>query len=415
MKYLRRRRNVFEYYRRLPQAVRRATGKQFFVKSLGTRSQAEAKDLMAYAEVEFHETCKALLAEPKGPEADFQAEVDSVVAYLKQHRGESVHETLAQYLEVSVDRHIGKVSDDKIHFGLKQIKQARQPRLTDLLDSHLKALANKGSSQHTIKTRRRRVQQFIDWTGKQLVSELTADDGWSYADVIATMPVGQKTKKDELIALRAWWQYGVDNRYCQGEVFPRAGKRFPQSGREADKRNPWTPEEAERMLQALDGEVRSLFAIALYTGMRSAEITNLKKADCLVENGHVAGLKVTSGKTKSSKRTVPVHPAIQDLVDGLYEKADDSLFTRSGNWLNQKFSVTKCEQFPGRPDLVLHSCRHLVQTSLGAAGVSPTVVDQIMGHAGHGIGRQVYLAGLPLANLREALSLHSLGAVDSLV
>jgi len=38
----------------------------------------------------------------------------------------------------------------------------------------------------------------------------------------------------------------------------------------------------------------------------------------------------------------------------------------------------------------LHSFRHTVETELGFAGVSPTIVDAITGHAGQGVGRKVY-------------------------
>jgi len=145
--------------------------------------------------------------------------------------------------------------------------------------------------------------------------------------------------------------------------------------------------------------------IAFYTGMRVAEIAQLRPADVITENNHpllwldpARGMRL---KTPSSRRKVPIHTELLRL--GLLQLADaqraqgamsllpDCPAPVAGDpgkqlskWLSGRF--LKRVGVEKRPGLGFHAFRHGLKTRLREAGVPQEVSERILGHASPGVG-----------------------------
>jgi len=161
--------------------------------------------------------------------------------------------------------------------------------------------------------------------------------------------------------------------------------------------------------------------LGLYHGNRLEEFAQLRREDIKEEDGlwffdiNDEGDKQL--KNEQSKRQVPLHPEVRalgfldyvrevapsdgDLVfPGLRPSGPDNklgyLFTKW--WSRYRRGIGLYEK-----GLDYHSFRHGVSTKLYAAHVPDAYVDVLTGHEGQGIGRKVYLKGLPLNELYAAI------------
>lgn len=215
---------------------------------------------------------------------------------------------------------------------------------------------------------------------------------------------------------------------------PFAGLAVLEGGKEAESREPWTPEELPTLFAS---PIFTAYAVppgdtalnrkagldaaywvpllCLYTGARPSEVCQLWTDDLSdVRDSEGQSLLVLefrknnergqSLKNPSSWRALPVHSKLMELgfkdyLQAIVERQGVAgpLFPaiprsgkngpggQFGQWFGefkkaQGFNATK----------TLHSFRHTVETELGFAEVSPTIVDAITGHEGQGIGRKRY-------------------------
>jgi integrase len=149
--------------------------------------------------------------------------------------------------------------------------------------------------------------------------------------------------------------------------------------------------------------------LAAYTGARPGELAQLWTDDIAEsEGGLVVEFRANASreqrlKNAASWRAIPLHSALIDLgfreywqaiaaegVGPLFPAArrmkHHTAAAKFGDW----FGEFKRAQGFDSAKKTLHSFRHSVETELGFADVSPTLVDAITGHAGQGIGRKVY-------------------------
>ena len=154
-----------------------------------------------------------------------------------------------------------------------------------------------------------------------------------------------------------------------------------------------TQEEIERIFATAKGEVRVLFAVGLYTGLRLSDAISLTWGDIKGDVVYVKTMKT------GSKVAIPVHPRLrkalgargraEDLVcPGLYEvyrrqgrssisKKYRRLFTRCGIDTSLKVSPDGM----ARPLCGFHSLRHTFVSMCTAAGVDRTIVQALVGHS----------------------------------
>lgn len=161
---------------------------------------------------------------------------------------------------------------------------------------------------------------------------------------------------------------------------------------------PLTPDRAGQILDAVAGNpYEALYVLLLGSGMRVGEATALDWRDVDLDSHTV---RIRSGKTRASVRTVPIPAFVADALRAHRARSPivgqaEPVFRgqRKGERLRVDY-VTK--HFPelleraGLPRMRAHDLRHGTATLLLAQGVPMRVISEQLGHANPAITANVY-------------------------
>ena len=147
--------------------------------------------------------------------------------------------------------------------------------------------------------------------------------------------------------------------------------------------------------------------VAMYSGMRLDEICNIQKA-------HISDncFRVLEGKTKASRRAVPVHPVIEPLVERFLDSSKNDYlikgiksggYDKKRSWNFQK-KLTRLRKKLGMPEgVVFHTLRNTFATKLENLGIPTNHINKLMGHKHNNMSLDVYSAGLAIEPLVESI------------
>ena len=161
---------------------------------------------------------------------------------------------------------------------------------------------------------------------------------------------------------------------------------------DAHVRRPLERNETDDMLAAAKGEMKTLVAVCLYTGLRLGDACLFKWEDLRGDAAYVLTAK------RDRKVAIPIHPKLAEAIGERKEagfvmpgiaaryqmKQGPSNVSRSVKRLIARCGITtsvKGRNGRMRPDATAHSLRHAFVTRAIEAGVPPHVVQQIVGHA----------------------------------
>jgi integrase len=158
-----------------------------------------------------------------------------------------------------------------------------------------------------------------------------------------------------------------------------------------------TPKEIARLLDVADEPYRSLYRLAVYSGMRRGEICALRWSDVDLHKNvvHVRrtrgrvkdgdGYRVMEGpvKTRASRRTIDVSRPVLLALPGSDVEGDYVFRNRDGGPLdpdNLDRAFKRHLTAAGLPSVRLHDLRHTHASLLIAAGVHPKAIQARLGH-----------------------------------
>jgi integrase len=175
----------------------------------------------------------------------------------------------------------------------------------------------------------------------------------------------------------------------------------------------FSPKDVARIYQAaLDGgdqPLADLIALGAYTGARINELASLKVEDVTESQS----LLVRDAKTKAGIREIPIHPAIQGLVERLKRHAQDGYlipgsgenkYGNRGDHLSKRFGRLKATLGYTKGSEVFHSIRKTLITLLENAGVPEGIAADIVGHQKQTMTYGLYSMGTSLENKREVIA-----------
>lgn len=141
--------------------------------------------------------------------------------------------------------------------------------------------------------------------------------------------------------------------------------------------------------------------IMLYTGMRSAELRQLKRSDVKVRQKYI---DITQSKTKAGIRIIPIHPRIWPLIERRLAgntkyllSADLLSYAQLAGRFKSVMQAIKCKH-------TTHDCRHTFATWLDDADANYNAKRRLLGHAANNVTDGVY-THKALQQLRAAIKL----------
>lgn len=204
-----------------------------------------------------------------------------------------------------------------------------------------------------------------------------------------------KTFNDYRAILLQMWNALAEEAKCEGKN-PFEG--IPRKERDTFRRRELTVEELARVLSSVNGEMRVLFAIGIYTGLRLGDAVRLSWGDVDLVRGFVtvkprktekhgtivriplpATLRAVLLETPPAKRCGPIVPGLL----GIYSTTDTRLVTRVQAVFEAAGIRTTVDGGRGRKavEVGFHSLRHTYVSLAANAGVPLAVVQSIVGHS----------------------------------
>lgn len=169
----------------------------------------------------------------------------------------------------------------------------------------------------------------------------------------------------------------------------------------SDSRRPFTLDELRRILAGADEEMRSLILFGLYTGQRLGDLARLARANIDIEAGEIHLTTAKTGRVVRVPIAAPLLSHIEALPAGddpkayLHTRAAFSSQPANSNrfgdllasvGLTAPRAHTAKEQGKGRAarratsQISFHSLRYTATSLMKNAGISPAIVQDIIGH-----------------------------------
>lgn len=160
---------------------------------------------------------------------------------------------------------------------------------------------------------------------------------------------------------------------------------------------PFTTQAINRLWR-LSPPLHDIPLILLYTGMRASELINLKARDI---NRKQRTIKITSAKTKSGIRTIPIHDRIWSILerrlDTVYVIQECRTYSSFSKEFNKAMRAINAKH-------TTHDCRHTFATRLDNEGANYNAKRLLLGHASSNVTDGVY-THKSLGQLRKAIRL----------
>lgn len=237
--------------------------------------------------------------------------------------------------------------------------------------------------------------RLIPHFGETQLGALTQPDLHAYVRDLLAEGLSPSTVRNTLMPLRIAYREAV----AHGEVAvnPVTGLHLPSSATKRDRIA--DPDEAERLLAALPDEDRTLWATALYSGLRRGELMALrwrdvdKKAGVLRVDATRGSYDPRSGtfgppKSRAAVRAVPIIARLRPYL-AKRGRADALVFSRDGSPgrpFSSETAVMRARrawaaQDPPLEPLGLHEARHTFASYLIASGANAKAVTTALGHS----------------------------------
>ncbi len=160
---------------------------------------------------------------------------------------------------------------------------------------------------------------------------------------------------------------------------------------------PFTTQAINRLWR-LGSPLNNIPLILLYTGMRASELINLKARDI---NRKQRTIRITSAKTKSGIRTIPIHeriwPIIERRLNTIYVVQECRTYSSLSREFDKAMKAINAKH-------TTHDCRHTFATRLDNEGANYNAKRLLLGHASGNVTDGVY-THKSLGQLRKAIRL----------
>ncbi len=241
--------------------------------------------------------------------------------------------------------------------------------------------------------------------GDTRLSELTRADLQDFVDQLLDRQLAASTIRNTMNPLQAIYRYAVRRELVA--INPTREVDLPAARGRRERIT--TAAEAARLIVALPGSDRPMWATAFYAGLRRGELQALRASDIDLGRSEIAVQRSwdqyegpISPKSRAGIRTVPILAVLRDHLDARALRSGSALVFGRGTdepfapkaiadrakraWAEANQDEREAAEREGRdPDplqpLTFHECRHTFASLLIDAGVNPKAIQEFMGHA----------------------------------
>ena len=191
---------------------------------------------------------------------------------------------------------------------------------------------------------------------------------------------------------RVWKELGSKFNLKAGIWDGFAKKRVPKKS----PRRALTNEEVQQLLmKAETSDMRTLIALGLYTGLRISDCANMKWESVDFKNAMLHVVPIKTEKFNDEPIDIPMHPALMNVLKKIERRGEFVSEENARTWKKGKLSgnvvkllkscgiTTSVEDEKGRmrSKASFHSLRHTFISMAINSGMSPMLVQKIVGHS----------------------------------
>ena len=447
--YLKKRHNVWWLRIRIPANAKEIMGKTELWKNLKTRDLAEA-NMKKHKEIGLmYEEIAQALRDYEGIADKLSKEVQiyKYAEYLREAKitsgGNDIEDTSIikrDLLEGKLEKVYGsKVAEAILHSDDPQW-EGKEPdalvgknfiesfKISDKTYSSLslvskKFLAEEYKSLKNSSFRRKKthIQNFINWTSDRDITKIDKKIVGEYiTSIINKNNPAPATISNIVSNVGSLFSWAEGRGYI---VFnPFYNLKLPKKNKVSQGRKPWSDENIITFLKSELIGVNEFIAtcVSLYSGMRLDEICNIQKT---VINDNC--FKVLEGKTKASRRKIPIHPVLKPLVERFLDSKEEVYlikgiksggYDNTRSWNFQK-KLTRIRQKLGMPEgVVFHSLRNTFATLMEDQAIPINHINRLMGHKHNNMSLDTYSSGPRIEHLAESINKLTYGEeIDSFI
>ena len=446
--YLRKRHNVWWVRMRIPAEDKEIMGKTELWKNLYTKDLAEA-NRKKHTEIGLmYEEIAQAKRDYKGnlDKLSKEVQISKYAEYLREANittPENDDDTSVIKLELLesklIDLH-GLKKAHEILYGDEKQREGQEPnslakknfieahKLTDQSYSPLslvskKFLAEEYKSLKNSSYRRKQthIEHFIKWTSNRDITKINKKIVGDYVtSIIQNNNPAAATISNTVSNVGSFFRWAEGRGYI--EYNPFSNLKLPKRNKGSQNRKPWSDENILTFLKSELIGANEFIAtcVALYSGMRLDEICNIQKT---VINDNC--FKVLEGKTKASRRKIPIHPVLKPLVERFLDSKEEVYlikgikgggYDNKRSWNFQK-KLGRLRKKIGIPEgVVFHTLRNTFATRMENLGIPRNHISQIMGHEDSNMALDIYSAGLAIEPLVKSMKKLTYGKdVDSFI
>ena len=411
--YLKKRHNVWWVRMRIPSDAKEIIGKNEFCRNLHTTDIYEAN-------IKKHKEIASMLEEIEQAKRDYEGMADKLskevqiskyAEYLREEKitsgGNDIEDTSIIKLDL-LEGKLDKVYDSKVAQAILHSDdpqwEGQEPnslakknfieslKLTDQSYSPLslvskKFLAEEYKSLKNSSYRRKQtyIEHFIKWTSNRDITKIDKKIVGEYiTSIINKNNPAPATISNIVSNVGSLFSWAEGRGYI---VFnPFYNLKLPNKNKVSQGRKPWSDENIMTFLKSELIGVNEFIAtcVSLYSGMRLDEICNIQKT---VINDNC--FKVLEGKTKASRRKIPIHPVLKPLVERFLDSKEEVYlikgikrggYDNKRSWNFQK-KLGRLRKKIGIPEgVVFHTLRNTFATRMENLGIPRNHTSQIMRH-----------------------------------
>jgi integrase len=316
---------------------------------------------------------------------------------------------------------LGKIADTETQ--LEKAKLAKAAMLiSDAWDAFVKQPNRPDSGVVNMRNYKSRFNHFVAWIHAKHpeVKELrhvTQEHADAYVTELAT-EVSASTYNRYLNVLTLVWRILFKvARLTHNPWKETARKRFV-----VHSRRELTVEELGRIIEAAKGEMKTLIAFGIYTGLRLGDCANLNWSNIDMVKGILSIIPSKTARRLHKRITIPLHKVLWEMLNTVPSKARvgyvlpecrarfelyDGALSKEVQRLFRSVAIVTTTDYGddkrNNADCGFHSLRHTFVSLCAAGGVPLSVVQSLVGHGNPAMTQHYTHIGLETAQNAIAL------------
>ena len=236
------------------------------------------------------------------------------------------------------------------------------------------------------------VGMMTEWMLKKAkyVKDITPKLAEEYLESLSES-VGPSTYNTRLVLFkRIWRELGNEFQFCADAWENFKKKKVPKSSRRALT----SKELGEVFSKAKTKDMRLLLAVGMYTGLRISDSALLKWSDIDFEKKTIKTIPIKTKKHMDAPIEIPIHPTLMKMIedmphDGQYISEENARVYKTGHLgknvvdLFKDCGLETSKKVNGKTILLcsFHSLRHTFVSMSINGGMSPLLVQKLVGHS----------------------------------